>query len=215
MSSEKSSEAMIPLHRIENRIVLIRGERVMLANDLAALYGVATKALNQAVKRNIDRFPDDFMFQLTKEEHEVVANCDQLSKTSAESRNLRSQIVTSSWGGARRALPYAFTEHGVIMAANLMRSPRAVQVSIYIVRAFVKLREVLSTHKELSRRLDELERKVKKHDGQIVALIEAIRQLMNEPATPRKPIGFQTEAEERKRVRAVRRSGRLTARGRH
>ena len=165
--------------KIEPAIMLLRGERVILDSDLAALYGVATKVLNQAVKRNIDRFPDDFMFRLNKgEKTEVVTNCDHLER-------LKYSPV----------LPHAFTEHGAIMAATVLNSTRAVQVSVYVVRAFVRLRRMMVQHKGLASKLDKLEHKVGKHDRQIVALIDAIRQLMAPPPDPpKKQIGFQTEA---------------------
>ncbi len=143
----------------------------MLSTDLAELYEVAPKVLVQAVKRNRERFPRDFMFQLNR----------------AEYANLKSQTVTSSWGGARRAAPYAFTEQGVAMLSSVLHSPRAVQVNIAIMRAFVKLREILATHRELARRLDELEGR---YDKQFRAVFDAIRELMTPPAKPRRRIGF-------------------------
>jgi len=173
MTSEGS---IVPVGEIERRILLIRGERVMLDSDLAALYGVSTTRLNEQVKRNRGRFPEDFMFQLTQ----------------AELGNLMSQSATSSsrWGG-RRKRPYAFTEHGAIMAASVLNSERAVKVSVYVVRAFVKLREILGAHKQLARKLAELEKRLEGHDEQIAALIEAIRELMTPPpAAERKRIGF-------------------------
>ena len=159
---------------IEKRIFLIRGHRVILSIDLAELYGVEPKVLNQAVKRNIERFPADFMFQLTNQEF----------------ANLKSQIVTSSWGGLRRAMPYAFTEHGAIMVASVLNSPRAIEISVYVIRAFVRLREYLSSHKELAQKLTELEKKIETHDEAIQALIDAIRQLMAPPDKPRRRIGY-------------------------
>lgn len=163
---------------IESMILLIRGERVILDSDLAQLYGVATKGLNQAVKRNVDRFPGDFVLRLTKvEKEEVVTNCDRLERLKFSS-----------------VLPWAFTEHGAIMAANVLNSPRAVQASVFVVRAFVRLRRMLAQHKELAAKFAELERKLEKHDEQIIALVEAIRRLMAPPpALPRKPIGFQSK----------------------
>ena len=159
---------------IENKIFLIRGQKVMLSTHLAELYSVQPKALIQAVKRNIQRFPEDFMFQLSQEE---------LS-------NLKSQIVTSSWGGLRRANPYAFTEQGVAMLSSVLKSKRAVAVNIAIMRAFVKLREILQMNKELSYKLDELERKVGRHDEDIKNVFEAIRRLMKEEEKPKGKIGF-------------------------
>jgi phage regulator Rha-like protein len=159
---------------IENKIYLIRGHKVMLDKDLAKLYEVPTKKLTQAVKRNIRRFPGDFMLLLTRQ----------------EVRNLRSQFVTSSWGG-RRYAPYVFTEQGVAMLSSVLNSERAIQVNIAIMRAFVKLRQILSTHKELAHKLDELERKIEKHDVEIRSIFEAIRQLMAPPVTkPRVITGF-------------------------
>jgi hypothetical protein len=159
---------------IERRIVLLRGERVMLSTDLAALYGVEPRALVQAVKRNLDRFPDDFMFQLTRE----------------ELANLKSQIVISSWGGLRRASPYAFTEQGVAMLSSVLRSPRAIAVNVEIMRAFVRLRRMLASNAELARRLDELERK---YDAQFKNVFDAIRALMAPSERARRSIGFRVE----------------------
>jgi hypothetical protein len=167
---------VIPPERIERRILRLRGLNVMLSSDLAELYEVIPKALVQAVKRNIERFPSDFMFQLTREEF----------------ANLKSQFVTSSWGGARRATPYAFTEQGVAMLSSVLRSPRAVQVNIAIMRAFVKLRQILASHRDLARRLDELE---SKYDEQFRAVFEAIRELMRPPEKPRRRIGFTPAAD--------------------
>ena len=172
--------AIIPVGRIEERILLIRGERVMLDADLAALYGVSTKRLNEQVRRNPERFPEDFMFQLRDEE----LAC------------LRSQFATSKPGrGGRRYAPYAFTEHGAIMAAGVLSTEQAVRVSVYVVRAFVKLRQFISEHKELAHKLAELERRPENHDEQIVALVEAIRELMVPPPPKqgRKRIGFPTD----------------------
>ena len=168
----------IPAERIEKAILLIRGYKVMLSNDLAALYGVEPRALVQAVKRNSERFPDDFMFQLSKPEFDDL-----------KSQNVISSV--SGWGGARRATPYAFTEHGAIMAASVLNTPRAIAASVYVVRTFVKLRELLSTHKELAAKLAELERKVGSHDVAIQSLMTAIRRLMEPPPAPPRPrIGF-------------------------
>ena len=175
MSGEK---ALVPLDRIEGLIVLVRGQKVMLDADLAALYGVETKVLNQAVKRNIDRFPDDFMFQLSKEEY----------------ADLRSQIVTSKSRGGRRTPPYAFTEQGVAMLSSVLRSGRAVQVNIQIMRTFVKLRRILATHEQLARKLAALERT---YDRQFKVVFDAIRELMMPPKPKQKRrIGFGTREEE-------------------
>lgn len=167
-------QSLIPVERVGETILLIRGQKVILDADLAKLYGVDTKRLNQQVKRNRDRFPEDFMFQLTTEEKaEVVANCDHLS-----------QLKFSP------AFPYAFTEHGTIMAASVLNTPRAIEVSIFVVRAFVKLREMLATHKELERKLIALE---KKCDEQFKVVFEAIRALMAPPEKPRRKIGFEAK----------------------
>jgi hypothetical protein len=163
--------SVLPAKRIERTILVLRGERVMLDVDIALLYGVETRALVQAVKRNRERFPSDFMFQLTPEEIE----------------NLRSQSVISSWGG-RRYRPYAFTEQGVAMLSSVLRSKRAVQVNIEIMRAFVRLRQVMSTQGDLIRRLDELEQR---YDAHFKIVFDALRQLMSPPASARKRIGFR------------------------
>ena len=169
----KSKSEIIPHGLIENRIFLIRGHKVMLDFHLAELYGVEAKLLKRAVRRNINRFPHDFMFELTNEEYDI----------------LRSQFGTSSWGG-RRYPPYAFTEQGVAMLSSVLHSQSAIHVNIQIIRAFVKLRKILSTHKELAFKLKQLEAKVEKHDGEIQAIFEAIRQLMVLPEKPKRPIGF-------------------------
>jgi len=170
-------KALIPVEVIERKIYLIRSDKVMLSVDLAELYGVEPKVLVQAVKRNRERFPEDFMFQLTNQEF----------------TNLKSQFVTSSWGGIRRATPYAFTEQGVAMLSSILRSKQAVQVNIAIMRAFVKLREMLSTHKELAHKLVQLERKIEKHDTEIKVIFDAIRQLMAAPEPKEKKIGFRVK----------------------
>ena len=158
----------IPLERIQRAIYLLRGEKVMLDADLAALYGVTTGNLNKAVKRNLQRFPADFMFELTADEAE----------------NLRFQTGISSSYGGRRYTPRAFTEQGVAMLSSVLRSERAVQVNIAIMRAFVQLRQVLGSHAELARKLTELERRIVGHDDAIRSLFEAIRQLMEPPTEP-------------------------------
>ena len=175
-----SPTSLVLVEQIEPRILLVRGQRVILDADLAALYGVATKRLNEQVKRNWDRFPADFAWSLTRtEKAEVVANCDHLAKLKFS-----------------RHLPYAFTEHGALMAASILNTPRATEVSVYVIRAFVRLRELLSTHKELAAKLAELERKVSSHDGAIQSLVAAIRQLMAPPPTsPGRRIGFHVKPE--------------------
>ena len=165
--------AILPAETIESQILLVRGHKVMLSSHLAALYGVEPRALVQAVKRNRERFPKDFMFQLSAREFAV----------------LKSQIVISTWGGARRAAPYAFTEQGVAMLSSVLRSKRAVLVNIQIMRTFVRLRRLLASHAELQRRLDDLE---KKYDKTFKVVFDAIRELMEPPEKPRKRIGFQS-----------------------
>jgi len=173
-----SEKSLIPHERIEHAIYMIRGHRVMLSPDLAAMYGVETRALVQAVMRNINRFPADFMFQLTPEENTA----------------LKSQIVISKGRGGVRTPPYAFTEQGVAMLSSVLRSQRAVAVNIQIVRTFVKLRQLLATNADLSRRLDALE---EKYDKQFRVVFDAIRELMTPPEEPPKPqIGFSTEGKE-------------------
>jgi hypothetical protein len=175
----------VPVERITRSIVVMRGQRVLLDAELAALYGVPTKALNQAVKRKAARFPTDFVFRLTSDEAE----------------SLRSQFVTfkSGRGQHRKYAPYAFTEHGAIQAANVLNSPRAVEMSVYVVRAFVKLRELFASNADMARRLDELEARIEKkltgHDQAIAAMLSAIRQLMNPPASKRRGIGFTADLE--------------------
>jgi hypothetical protein len=184
MAEQKS---MIPVERIERSILLIRGHKVMLDADLARLYGVETKALNRAVKRNLSRFPEDFMFQVTAEEFENL-------KYHIGTSNLKSQfaISGSGWGG-RRHPPYAFTEQGVAMLSSVLRSKRAVQVNIEIMRAFVRLRRILSSNKELARKLEDLERKIGAHDQQIQTIFQAIRQLMAPPEPKKRKMGFLVE----------------------
>ena len=166
--------ALVPIEVIEGKILLIRGQKVMLSTYLAELYGVETRVLNQAVKRNINRFPEDFMFQLNNFE------ADQLV-----SQNV---IPHRKYFGG--SLPYAFTEQGVAMLSSVLNSERAVQVNIAIIRAFVKLREMLSTHKELTHKLAQLERKIEKHDENIKLIFNAIRQLMAPPEPKKRKIGF-------------------------
>ncbi|MCX6243930.1 MAG: ORF6N domain-containing protein [Bacteroidetes bacterium] len=171
-------EAVQLYEEIISQIYFIRGRKVMLDSDLARIYGVKTKVLNQAVKRNADRFPVDFMFQLTQ----------------GELSNLMSQIVTSSWGG-RRKLPFVFTEHGALMLASILNSPSAVAAGIYVVRAFVKLREILSMHHELSERITDLERrtfeKLDEHSDQLLMVFQALRELVSPKQEPREPVGFK------------------------
>jgi hypothetical protein len=164
-------KALIPLERVERRILLVRREKVIVDSDLAELYGVTTKVFNQAVRRNLQRFPDDFMFQLTAEEKDyVVTNCDHLSR------------LKFSYN-----LPYAFTEHGALMAANILNSERAVEASVQVVRAFVKLRQMLASNAELARKVETLE---KKYDANFKVVFDAIKKLMMPTVPPKSKIGF-------------------------
>ena len=164
---------------LEPRILILRGQKVVLGSELAELYGVQVKRLNEQVKRNAGRFPHDFMFQLSQSEY----------------RNLRSQIATSSLEhGGRRHLPFAFTEHGAVMAATVLNSQRAIKMSVFVVRAFVRLREMLSTNQKVASKLVELERRLKGHDAVIIEIIDAIRALMAHPHRKRRRIGFQVLA---------------------
>lgn len=171
------------VEHITGSILFLRGQRVIIDRQLAAIYGVETRTLNQAIKRNQERFPEDFMFRLDAEE-------------AARSRS-QSVILNSGRGQNIKYLPYAFTEHGAIQAANILNSPRAAEMSIYVVRAFVKLREVLTSNKELAQKLNQLERKLQTHDQAIISIIAAIRQLTNPPAPKRRPIGFTADLEEK------------------
>ncbi len=175
-----TSSLAVPPERIERRILLIRGQKVMLDSDLAELYDVETKALNRAVRRNIERFSGDFMFELTADEFESL-------RCHFGTSNLRSQIVTSNGRGGRRYNPLAFTDQGVAMLSSVLHSLRAVQVNIAIMRAFVKLREMLASNRDLARRLDEMEGK---YDAQFKMVFDAIRELMRPPEKPRRKIGF-------------------------
>ncbi len=162
---------------VAKRILVIREQKVMIDSDLAEIYSVTTKRFNEQVRRNINRFPADFMFQLTVEEKaEVVANCDHLATLKYSPH-----------------LPYVFTEHGAIMAASVLNSPKAVDMSVFVVRAFVRMREILSTHKQLAEKLQELENKVTDHDQAIAELIEAIRELMSSGIREQKAIGFTAD----------------------
>jgi len=172
----KPDQLSIAAELIERRISLIRGHKVMIDADLADLYQVTTGNLNLAVKRNLDRFPEDFMFQLTGKEFET----------------LRFQSAISNRGG-RRYLPYAFTEHGVAMLSSVLSSQRAVQMNILIIRAFIKLREMLATHKELARKIEDLERQQKEHGSQLAAVYSIVKRLIEIPPKSPKPIGFRTD----------------------
>src|SRR4030066_486993 len=177
----KKEETLI-IKDVGSLIITIRNQKVIVDRDLAEIYGVETRRLNEQAKRNPDRFPEDFMFQLTKEEADVWLRS-------------RSQFAILKRGKNIKYLPYAFTEHGAIMAANVLNSPPAVRMSVFVVRAFVKLREMLSTHKELAHKLVELERKLQNHDQSIRSMVVAIRQLMAPPESepPKRRIGFLVE----------------------
>ena len=163
--STKESESIVPVEIIQNKIYLIRGQKVMLDKDLSVLYGVLTRNLNKAVRRNLDRFPVDFGFTLTKDEF----------------KDLMFQFGTSNWGGTRK-LPMVFTEQGVAMLSSVLRSKRAIQVNIQIMRVFVKLKEMMSSHKDLARKIDDLEKKFQVHDQKIIQIFDAIRRMMAAPA---------------------------------
>jgi len=170
-----SRSSIVLAKRVDSRILFVRGHRVILDSDLAELYGVPVKALNQQVKRNAKRFPQDFLFRLSRKEHEV----------------LRSQFVTSNDGrGGRRYLPYAFTEHGAVMAATVLNSARAIEMGIFVVRAFVRMRQALAANRQIVAKLQELEQRLETHDGEIQELVEAIRELMAPPPRNRRRIGF-------------------------
>jgi hypothetical protein len=169
------SHDIVPVERIVRQILFIRDLKVILDSDLATLYGVTTARLNEQVKRNKKRFPSDFVFQLTKQEF----------------KSLMSQIATSKGRGGRRKPPHVFTEHGAIMAASVLNTEQAVEASIYVVRAFVELRRVLTTQKELAHKLNELEQRLDTHDEAINSILTAIRALMEPPEPKRKQIGFK------------------------
>ncbi len=191
-----SSVQPLPLQAITQRILVIRDQKVLLDSDLAILYGVETRRLNEQVRRNRARFPADFIFELR----------------ATEFADLKSQFATSSWGG-RRKLPLAFTEHGAIMAATVLNTPRAVEVSVYVVRAFVQLRELAGSHRELAKRLDDLEHKTealalnqdalsRNTRAQLKQVFDALRDLMTPPDPPKRPIGFMAHEDKGKKARA-------------
>ncbi|HEY0942304.1 MAG TPA: ORF6N domain-containing protein [Steroidobacter sp.] len=177
--TRKKQARLVPVEHIYQSILILRGQRVLLDQDLAALYSVQTRRLNEQVRRNGSRFPADFIFELTAEEF----------------ANLKSQIATSSWGG-RRKRPLAFTEHGAIMAATVLNSARAVEMTIHVVRAFVQLRDLLASNRQLAQKLARLERDVATHDKAIVEICQAIRQVMHPPLPKKRPIGFTTNFDE-------------------
>jgi len=167
---------IVPVESIVSKIIFLRDEKVLLDRDLAELYGVETKQLKRAVRRNIDRFPSDFMFELTRNEY----------------NSLRSQFGTSSWGGTRY-IPMAFTEQGVAMLSSVLNSKRAIEVNIAIMRAFVQLRRMIASHDELAQKLSELEQHLKDHDEKIQAIFEAIHELITTPEKPKRKIGFEVK----------------------
>ena len=198
-AKKSNSEILIPKEHIENKIFLIQGKKVLLDRDLAQLYGVGTKVLNQSVKRNIERFPEDFMFKLTKNEtKELVANCDRFnslkhSSSTTYAFNKTKEPVTNCdrFNSLKHSssTPYAFTEQGVAMLSSVLNSDRAVEVNIQIMRTFTKLREIMSTHHDLRHKIEEME---KKYDYQFKAVFEAIRQLLEpSPEKQKEPIGFR------------------------
>jgi len=170
-----ASQSLVQIGKIEQRILLMRGEKVILDSDLAEFYGVSTKRLNEQVKRNIERFPGDFMFQLTADEKsEVVANCDHLNKLKYS-----------------KTLPYAFTEHGAIMAAGVINTEKAIEVSIFIVRAFIKLREMINTHQMLKKKIIEIEARLSGHDEQLTQMVQLLKQMLDpKPPPTKRRIGF-------------------------
>jgi hypothetical protein len=174
-----ANEIAIPDETIISKIYLIRGQKVMLDSDLAVLYGVETKRVNEQVKRNIDRFPEDFMFQLSEEEF----------------NNLKSQNATSSWGGKRKP-PYAFTEHGVLMLSGVLNSQTAIQVNIRIMRVYTKLREMVLAHKDILLKLEQIERKIESNDDEIGLIFTALKQLVDPEHPPRRRIGFNVGDDE-------------------
>jgi hypothetical protein len=190
--SEKSG--VYSTYSIEGLILILRGQKVILDSDLARIYGVPTKRLNEQVHRNKTRFPDDFMFRLSERESDFVRSEFASSNRSVV---MRSQIATASKRNVRHQ-PYAFTEHGAMMAANVLNSRQAVKMSVFVVRAFVRLRDALAMHKELARKLEVLEKKVGSHDAQIQQVFDALRKLIQAPEKPKRRIGFT--AEEKKMV---------------
>ncbi len=175
--AKKLQHAVIPMEVVTGKIFILRGHRVMFDSDLAKLYGVKPKALNQAVKRNQSRFPEDFMFRLTSDEAKAVLVS-------------RSQIVTLKQGQNIKYLPYVFTEHGVVMLANVIKSAVAIRASIQVVRAFVHLRQLLGTNEQLARKIEALEKKVGKHDTDLQAILVMLRKILEPPPPPRRTFGF-------------------------
>lgn len=197
MSSQSLAQHVSLIQPVDALIRIIRGQKVMLDSDLAELYGVRTGALNQAVRRNIERFPQDFMFQITvKEFHGLLPDCPPNIKREQGVGDLKSQTVTSNWGGTRK-LPFAFTEHGIAMLSSVLRSPQAIQMNIMIIRAFMRLREITASHKDLAARIEQLEQSHERSDSVIEILVEDIEKLSREiqkmqspPEVKKRPIGF-------------------------
>ena len=189
------SKEIIPAEQIALRIRHFRGEKVLLDFDLAALYDVETRILNQAVRRNADRFPADFMFQLTSEEAEKLSQVVTPSVAGHDVSNSSQIVMSSGKHRGKRYRPYGFTEQGVAMLSSVLNSESAVKMNIAIMRAFVQLRRALEANRELARKFSELERRIDKHDSEIAAILEAIRQLMAPPAKPRREIGFHVREE--------------------
>ena len=186
---------MIPLERIVDKIFLIRGKKVMLDSDLAQLYGVETKVLNQAVKRNNERFPEDFMFRLTSDEavslrSKIVTLDETMAPEWGKDGFLRSQIVTSSWGGSRKPSS-VFTEQGVAMLSSVLKSKKAIEVNIFIVRSFVQLREALATHKELAEKIEKIEKNERKYDRQFKLIFDVMQNILDDGKSPKPVIGFK------------------------
>jgi phage regulator Rha-like protein len=179
MEGSMRGNDLVPAERVERAILVMRGRKVIIDGTLAALYGVTTKRLNEQVKRNVERFPDDFVFQLTEEEHVSLRS--------------HSATLDTGRGRHRKYRPFAFTEHGALMAASVLSSPKAIEMSILVVRAFVRLRELLATHSRLAAKLGEHERGLARHDRQFVVLFDAIRELMAPPVKQKKRIGFGEE----------------------
>ena len=178
--SNLKKKRVVPDEVVMNKIIIIRGQKIMIDRDLAELYGVSTKQLNQQVKRNARRFPEDFMFQLTEEEKkEVVTNCDHLKK-------LKFSPV----------LPFAFTEHGAVMLASVLNSERAIEMNIQIVRVFTRMREMIMTHKDILLQLEKIEKRLAGHDDDITLLFQYLKQLLNPPQTARRKIGFKRKDEQ-------------------
>jgi phage regulator Rha-like protein len=181
------NKSVIPSERIAQKIYLIRGQKVMLDSDLAEFYGVETKHLNRQVKRNINRFPDNFVFKLKYEEIDSIHN----NGLAVEIMDSRCQKGTLKRGSNIKYLPYAFTEHGVLMLASVLKSNRAAQVSIAVVNAFIKMREYLARHKQIAEKLEKFEKKLQEHDKHLITIYEFINTMLQKPKTPPKQIGFR------------------------